>query len=184
VYFCYPVTFLATCKDPEQIYYVRRLLWQTCLDTIVLTLHRMIESGKNTCTYPERTRMCPEHFLRCNDCSIKAGGWQLYHPLNIVQGLSQMAIHLYTDDDWDSTLPHVSLTSALDWDPGQIDHTLDDDDQWYDTISDLPPDPITTLYHEFGDHHHVEVQTTTVTPSLDAIIDCCTYAVLNLDTHL
>jgi len=33
------------------------------MDTIVTTLLHMIESQK-TCTYPERTQMCPEHFLR------------------------------------------------------------------------------------------------------------------------
>jgi len=73
VYFCYLVTFLATCKDPEQIYYVRRLLWQTCPDTIVTTWKHTIESGKNTCTYPEQTWMCPEHFLRWGNC----GRWWL-----------------------------------------------------------------------------------------------------------
>jgi len=62
-----------------------------------------------------------------NDCSIKVGGWQCITtldgytiPLNIVQGLPRMTIQPFTDHEWD-TLPHVILTSELDWNPGQLD---------------------------------------------------------------
>ncbi len=47
-----------------------------------------------------------------------------------------MTIHPYTDKEWDD-LPHVILTSELDWDPGQLDLTLEDDENWYDAISDI-----------------------------------------------
>jgi len=92
-----------------------------------------------------------------------------------------MAIWPYTDQEWD-THPCVILTSELDWDPGQLDLTLDDDEQLYDTINDLLPDPLNTLYDEFGDFcHYMEVQATTVTP-LDDIINHCTYAAFDHDT--
>ena len=44
------------------------------------------------------------------------------------------------------------LTSELDWDPGQLDLALDDDDNWYDAISDLAADPFTNLFDEYGDY--------------------------------
>jgi len=56
-----------------------------------------------------------------------------------------------TDDEWD-TLPHVVLTSDVDWDPTALDHDLDDDKEWYDAISDLQSDPTTNLFDEFGNY--------------------------------
>jgi len=82
-----------------------------------------------------------------------------------------MAIHPYTDKEWED-LPHVILTSELDWDPGQLDLVLDDDDNWYDAVSDLAEDPFTSLFDEYGDYqHHVEVQATMVIESMEDIID-------------
>ena len=45
------------------------------------------------------------------------------------------------------------LTNELDWDPGQLDLYLEDDEQWYDAISDLEQDPLTNLFDEFGEYH-------------------------------
>jgi len=45
----------------------------------------------------------------------------------------------FSDEEWD-TLPHVILTGDADWDPGVLDQDLDDNEAWFDTISDLPPD--------------------------------------------
>jgi hypothetical protein len=42
----------------------------------------------------------------------------------------------YTDAEWDS-LPHVVWTGDSDWDPTILDHRLDDDEHWFDAISDL-----------------------------------------------
>ena len=59
-----------------------------------------------------------------NDRSIKVGGHQRITtlegyviPLNVIQGLPRMTICPYTDKEWEN-LPHVILTSELDWDPG------------------------------------------------------------------
>jgi len=41
-----------------------QVLYKTCPDTIVPTGLVTIVSWKNTCTYLERTRLSPEHFLR------------------------------------------------------------------------------------------------------------------------
>jgi len=39
-----------------------------------------------------------------------------------------MAIHPFSDQEQREDLPHVILTSELDWDPGQLDVALEDDD--------------------------------------------------------
>ena len=71
-----------------------------------------------------------------NDKSIKVpGGLQRIKtidgyviPLNIKAGLPYMTMRPYTDQEWED-LPHVIMTSDIDWDPSQLDHNLDDDEQ-------------------------------------------------------
>jgi hypothetical protein len=78
-----------------------------------------------------------------NDRSIRTpGGLQRIEtvdgyvfPLSIRDGLPYLAMRPYTDDEFD-TLPHVILTSDVDWDPRVLDFDIDDDDNWYDAISD------------------------------------------------
>jgi len=90
-----------------------------------------------------------------------------------------MALCPFSDQEWED-LPHVILTSELDWYPGQLDVALEDDDQWFDPVSDLEGDPFTNLVDEFGNYHHrVIVQSTDLQPSLDDILDCCIYAAQN-----
>jgi len=73
-----------------------------------------------------------------------------------------------------------SATSELDWDLGQMNEALEDDDQWFDAVSDLEGDPFTNLFDEFGNyHHHVMVQSTDLQPSIDDILDGCIYAAQN-----
>ena len=68
-----------------------------------------------------------------------------------------MTICPYTDTEWDN-LPHVILTADTDRDPAIIDHELEDGEEWFDTMQDLPdiePDP---LFDDVGDYkrlHHV-----------------------------
>ena len=81
-----------------------------------------------------------------NNKSIKVpGGLQriktpdgYVHPLKIKDGLVYVSIiRPYTDKEWDK-LPHVIWTRDLDWNPNIFDHEFDDDDdEWYDAISDL-----------------------------------------------
>ena len=64
----------------------------------------------------------------------------------------------YTDEEWD-TLPHVVWTSDENWDPSVLDHTLDDDDAWFDSISDESELLRTSNFDERGDYCHcVQVQ--------------------------
>jgi hypothetical protein len=68
-------------------------------------------------------------------------------PLSIKDGLARLNIRPYTDHEWD-TLPHVILTSEMEWDPSVLDHDFNDDAQWGDV-----PD-IDTPFDNFGDYKH------------------------------
>jgi Reverse transcriptase (RNA-dependent DNA polymerase) len=74
-------------------------------------------------------------------------------PLCIKAGLARMNIRPYTDEEWDS-YPHVFLTSESEWNPSIMDHDLEEDEQWFDAISDLSADPSTNLFDEFGDYRN------------------------------
>jgi hypothetical protein len=109
-------------------------------------------------------------------------------PINIKDGLPYVQIRPYTDEEWDA-LPHVILTSNMDWDPTVLDHTRDDDDKWFDAVSDLQNDLTTNLSDEFRNYrkHSVVVEenatffdTITVVnevtpemPNIHLIIDDC-----------
>jgi hypothetical protein len=96
-----------------------------------------------------------------NDHSIKVnGGLQCIktldgyvHPINIHHGLPYVKMRPYTDVEWE-TLPHVIWTGDTDWDPTVLDHTLDDDEAWYDAVKDLEDDPSTNLFEEYGQYHN------------------------------
>ena len=83
------------------------------------------------------------------------GGYVI--PLNIRNGLPYMSMRPFTDDEWER-LPKVILTADVDWDPKVLDDEMEDDDEWFNTMSHLPdlsPDP---LFDQFGEHcHMVEV---------------------------
>ena len=131
-----------------------------------------------------------------NDKSIKvAGGMQhiltndgYVIPISIRDGLPYVALHPFTDEEWDS-LPHVILTGDADWDPSVLDLDLDENETWFDTISDLPPDKSPAAFDEFGDYNkRVVVQSHDVLYSWDTsqhIIDACvmvhTYQAQSLD---
>ena len=99
-----------------------------------------------------------------DDKAIKAGGQQHIRkpegyvlPLNIRHGLPYLSFRPYTDKEWDE-LPQVTLTADVDWDPTLFDNELEDDEEWFNTLEDIPdltPDP---FFDEFGDYrfvHHV-----------------------------
>jgi hypothetical protein len=56
-------------------------------------------------------------------------------PLSIRDGLPYLGMRPYTDAEYDS-LRHVILTSDVDWDPRVLDFDIDDNNDWYDAISD------------------------------------------------
>ena len=122
-----------------------------------------------------------EHYQNdVNDRSIKVhdGGLQriltldgYVIPINIVGGLPYISMHPYMDDEWDN-LPQVILTSDLDWDPTVLDHTINDDEHWYNAMCDLDEPPYDSPFDPDGTYcGHVVVQTTTLPCATAGTID-------------
>ena len=54
-----------------------------------------------------------------------------------MSGLPHMTICPYTDTERDNVL-HVILTADTDWDPTVIDYELEDGEEWFDVMQNLP----------------------------------------------
>jgi hypothetical protein len=50
-------------------------------------------------------------------------------PLSIHDSLTRLKIRPYTDQEFE-TLPHVTLTSELEWDPSVLNHEFKEDESW------------------------------------------------------
>ena len=74
--------------------------------------------------------------------------------LNIRSGLPYMTIHLSTDTEWDN-MPHVILTADTDWDLTVIDHDLENGEEWFDVMQDLPDIELDPLFDDVIDYKHV-----------------------------
>jgi hypothetical protein len=66
-------------------------------------------------------------------------------PLSIQDGFTHLDIRPYTDQEFD-TLPHVILTSKLEWDPSVLDHIFKADEQW----GEVPT--FKSQFNEVGDY--------------------------------
>ena len=62
-------------------------------------------------------------------------------PMSVRDGLTYLDMRKPTDKEF-AELPHVVLTSDIDWDPTVLDyeHDLENDNVWYDTLQDPNPD--------------------------------------------
>ena len=80
-----------------------------------------------------------------DDKSIKIGGGQhtttLYNynlPTSISNALPYVSLRPCTDKEWDE-LPHVILTSDMDWDPIVLGFEVEvDNEEWFDAQSSFP----------------------------------------------
>jgi len=74
-------------------------------------------------------------------------------------------------------LPHVILTEDADWDPGVLDLDLDEQEAWFDAMTNLPTDRPPSTFDEFGDYDkRVVMQNHDVLYSWDTsqhVIDAC-----------
>jgi hypothetical protein len=68
-------------------------------------------------------------------------------PLSIKDGLVRLSIRPYTDHEWDN-LPHVILTSELEWDPSVLDHDFKEVEQW----GEVPE--LDSSFDDYGDYKH------------------------------
>jgi len=74
-------------------------------------------------------------------------------PINVCDGLPYLKIRPYTDDEFER-LPHVILTSDVDWDPNTLDHSVDDDDEWHDAAAAHTPSPSGKTFSEVGEYRN------------------------------
>jgi hypothetical protein len=78
-------------------------------------------------------------------------------PLHIRQGLAYMDMRPPLDTEFD-TLPHVVLTSDVDWDPSIIDNEIDLVTDWHDAVQDLPGDLyVEPRFNSTGEYRHRHV---------------------------
>jgi hypothetical protein len=96
-------------------------------------------------------------------------------PRSIHNGITRLTIRPYTDQEFD-TLPHIILTSELEWDPSVLDHIFKEDEQWGEAPT------FKTQFDEVGDythrvilHHNTYFERQDGTTNND-IIDQCIYA--------
>ena len=72
-------------------------------------------------------------------------------PLAIKDGLARLDIRPHTDTEFD-TLPHVFLTSELEWDPSVLDHAYHDVSEWGDGEASDHGTLTHSRYDEFGQY--------------------------------
>ena len=60
-----------------------------------------------------------------------------------------MTIHPYTDTGWDN-LPHAIFTADTDWELTDIDHELEDGEEQFDAMQDMPDIEPNPLFDDVG----------------------------------
>jgi len=115
---------------------------QSSKGPIIVIMHQFAYLGKgSTILSSGQIEAFKNH---CDDRSMKVGGTQRITtmdgyviPLSIRNGLPYMALRPPTDHELD-TLPHVLLTSDMEWDPSSLDNEFTFDDDWADARCDDP----------------------------------------------
>ena len=54
-------------------------------------------------------------------------------------------------------MPYTILTSDTDWNPSILDNTIDDNEEWFDALSDFPNDTSDSLFDLQGNYRHRHV---------------------------
>jgi hypothetical protein len=93
------------------------------------------------------------------DKSIHIGGKQRIKtaegyliPLSIVNGLPRLKLRPPTDTELNS-LPHVMVTSDLDWNPCVLDFSHDENDgERFETMGEMERHPYHNLFDEYGNY--------------------------------
>ena len=132
---------------------------------VVLILNQYAYVGKGTSIH--LSAQIEAYKNKVDDRAIKAGGKQVIEtvdgysiPLNIKNALPRLRLRPYTDKEWQE-LPHVLLTSEEDLYSSTFDLDIDNDEIWYDAITDDHEYPLSQRFDEYGNYcHRFEVHST------------------------
>ena len=142
-----------------------------------MILHQYAYVGKGTSIHS--SPKIEAYHNKVDDRAIKLGGTQSITtldgyviPLNAKNALMRMKLRPYTNIEWND-LPHVILISDSTWNPSTLDLNIDQDDEWYDSISDDVEYPSQQLFDERGNYkNRVDVLQHNST-SIDDSVDIC-----------
>ncbi len=94
------------------------------------------------------------------DQSMKAGGLQCIRtrdgyilPLDIINGLPYLKMQPNTDQEFED-YPSIILTGAEEWNPRVLDHSLTDQEDWYETLKDFDHGCLKSPFDEYGNYRH------------------------------
>jgi hypothetical protein len=129
---------------------------------IIVVLHQYAHHGKGKTIHSSAQLEYYKNTVKDRSCVL--GGKQRIVTLDdyvillqVRQGLAYMDMRPPSDAEFD-TLPHVVLTSHVDWDPSIIDNEIDLATDWYDAVQDLPNDPyVEPRFNSTGDYWHRHV---------------------------
>ena len=95
-----------------------------------------------------------------DDRSVKVGGKQHIKtndgftiPISIKSGLPYIPLRPFTDSEWDK-LPHIILTSDVDWDPSVLDCSAEDCEEWFEAQDGTEDSLNSPLFDEFGNYRN------------------------------
>jgi hypothetical protein len=72
-------------------------------------------------------------------------------PLDIINGLAHLKSRPFSEREWQD-LPHVVMTSDVEWDPSVLDNIISTKPNWYASIKPKPRDVITNPFDDIGEY--------------------------------
>jgi len=125
---------------------------------VIAILHQYAYTGKGKSIHSSRQMESFKQLVY--DKSIKVGGKQRIEttdgyiiPINFRNGLPFISLRPYKDKEWND-LPHVTITADMDWDSIVLDNEMEDNEEWVNSLKDLPiliPDP---LFDKVGNYRN------------------------------
>jgi hypothetical protein len=92
-----------------------------------------------------------------DDRSMRNGGTQCIStfdgyvlPLDIINGLAHLKSRPFSEREWQD-LPHVVMTSDVEWDPSVLDNNISTEPKWYASMKPKTKDVITNPFDDIGE---------------------------------
>jgi hypothetical protein len=100
-------------------------------------------------------------------------GYQL--PLDVMNGLPYFRCYKPTENEL-ASLPHIVMTSDVEWDPRQYDKDIDNLEEFHDPLEDVHPHD---HFDQYGEYCHRTVSTTHHTCLEEEFYDACEFLSFN-----